>query len=110
MKLNEDLFWKRVAEAINDKGEMPEFKGSDELTIKKLTYENKRLKEKVEDLEETLEIASALGSQFMKHTFVLISLIRESGHAEIVDKFMDQLNNELKKSITDELKKSLEKD
>lgn len=110
MKLNEDLFWKRVAEAIDDKGEMPEFKGSDELTIKKLTYENKRLKEKVEDLEETLEIASALGSQFMKHTFVLISLIRESGHTEIVDKFMDQLNDELKKSINDELKKSLEKD
>ena len=78
MKLNEDLFWKRVAEAIDDKGEMPEFKNSDELTIKKLTYENKRLKEKVEDLEETLEIASALGSQFMKHTFVLIELIRES--------------------------------
>ena len=109
MKLNEDLFWKRVAEAIDDKGEMPEFKNSDELTIKKLTYENKRLKEKVEDLEETLEIASALGSQFMKHTFVLIELIRESGHAEIVDKFMDQLNNELKKSINDELKKSMEK-
>ena len=109
MKLNEDLFWARVNEAINSKGEMPEFKNSDELTIKKLTYENKRLKEKVEDLEETLEIASALGSQFMKHTFVLISLIRESGHTEIVDKFMDQLNNELKKSITDELKKSMEK-
>ena len=109
MKLNEDLFWARVKEAIDEKGEMPEFKNSDELTIKKLTYENKRLKEKVEDLEETLEIASALGSQFMKHTFVLISLIRESGHTEIVDKFMDQLNNELKKSITDELKKSMEK-
>ena len=109
MKLNEDLFWARVKEAIDEKGEMPEFKSSDELTIKKLTYENKRLKEKVEDLEETLEIASALGSQFMKHTFVLISLIRESGHTEIVDKFMDQLNNELKKSITDELKKSMEK-
>lgn len=109
MKLNEDLFWARVKEAIDEKGEMPEFKNSDELTIKKLTYENKRLKEKVEDLEESLEIASALGSQFMKHTFVLISLIRESGHTEIVDKFMDQLNNELKKSITDELKKSMEK-
>lgn len=109
MKLNEDLFWARVKEAIDEKGEMPEFKNSDELTIKKLTYENKRLKEKVEDLEETLEIASALGSQFMKHTFVLIELIRESGHPEIVDKFMDQLNNELKKSITDELKKSMEK-
>ena len=109
MKLNEDLFWARVNEAIASKGEMPEFKNSDELTIKKLTYENKRLKEKVEDLEESLEISSALGSQFMKHTFVLISLIRESGHTEIVDKFMDQLNNELKKSITDELKKSMEK-
>ena len=109
MKLNEDLFWARVKEAIDEKGEMPEFKNSDELTIKKLTYENKRLKEKVEDLEESLEISSALGSQFMKHTFVLISLIRESGHTEIVDKFMDQLNNELKKSITDELKKSMEK-
>ena len=95
MKLNEDLFWKRVAEAIDEKGDMSEFKNSDELTIKKLTYENKRLKEKVEDLEGTLEIASALGSQFMKHTFVLISLIRESGHAEIVDKFMSQLNDEL---------------
>lgn len=102
MKLNEDLFWARVKEAIDEKGEMPEFKNSDELTIKKLTYENKRLKEKIEDLEETLEIASALGSQcsqFMKHTFVLISLIRESGHTEIVDKFMDQLNNELKKGL-----------
>lgn len=109
MKLNEDLFWARVKEAIDEKGEMPEFKNSDELTIKKLTYENKRLKEKVEDLEESLEISSALGSQFMKHTFVLISLIRESGHTEIVDKFMDQLNNELKKSITNELKKSMEK-
>ena len=109
MKLNEDLFWARVKEAIDEKGEMPEFKNSDELTIKKLTYENKRLKEKVKDLEESLEISSALGSQFMKHTFVLISLIRESGHTEIVDKFMDQLNNELKKSITDELKKSMEK-
>ena len=97
MKLNEDLFWARVQEAINDKGEMPEFKNSDELTIKKLTYENKRLKEKIEDLEETLEIASALGSQFMKHTFVLISLIRESGHTEIVDKFMSQLNDEVEK-------------
>ena len=105
MKLNEDLFWKRVAEAIDEKGEMPEFKNSDELTIKKLTYENKRLKEKVEDLEETLEIASALGSQFMKHTFVLIELIRESGHAEIVDKFMNMLNDELR----DEINKSLEK-
>ena len=70
MKLNEDLFWARVKEAIDEKGEMPEFKNSDELTIKKLTYENKRLKEKIEDLEETLNIASALGSQFMKHTFV----------------------------------------
>ena len=109
MKLNEDLFWKRVAEAINDKGEMPEFKGSDELTIKKLTYENKRLKEKVEDLEESLEISSALGSQFMKNFFMLLELVRESGHAEIVDKFMDQLNDELKKSITDNLKKSTEK-
>ena len=47
MKLNEDLFWKRVAEAIDNKGEMPEFKNSDELTIKKLTYENKRLKEEI---------------------------------------------------------------
>lgn len=109
MKLNEDLFWKRVAEAIDEKGEIPEFKNSDELTIKKLTYENKRLKEKIEDLEGTLNIASALGSQFMKHTFVLISLIRESGHTEIVDKFMDQLNDELKKSINDELKKNTEK-
>ena len=110
MKLNEDLFWARVKEAIDEKGEMPEFKNSDELTIKKLTYENNRLKKKVEDLEETLEIASALGSQFMKHFFMLLELVRESGHAEIVDKFMDQLNNELKKSITDELKKSMEKD
>ena len=99
MKLNEDLFWKREAEAIEDKGEMPEFKGSDELTIKKLTYENKRLKEKVEDLEESLEISSALGSQFMKNFFMLLELVRESGHAEIVDKFMDQLNDELKKSM-----------
>ena len=99
MKLNEDLFWKRVAEAIDEKGEMPEFKNSDELTIKKLTYENKRLKEKIEDLEDKLSVYSALGSQFMKHTFVLISLIRESGHAEIVDKFMGQLNDELKKSL-----------
>ena len=81
---------------------MPEFKGSDELTIKKLTYENKRLKEKVEDLEETLEIASALGSQFMKHTFVLIELIRESGHPEIVDKFMNKLNNEVNDVIEKE--------
>ena len=110
MKLNEDLFWKRVAEAIDDKGEMPEFKNSDELTIKRLTYENKRLKEKVEDLEETLEIASALGSQFMKHFFMLFELVRESGHSEIADKFMSQLNDELKKSINDELKKSMEKD
>ena len=66
MKLNEDLFWKRVAEAIDDKGEMPEFKNSDELTIKKLTYENKRLKEKVEELEEKLEIASALHSLLIR--------------------------------------------
>lgn len=110
MKLNEDLFWARVKEAINDKGEMPEFKNSDELTIKRLTYENKRLKEKIEDLEETLEIASALGSRFMKHFFMLLELVRESGHAEIVDKFMNQLNDELKKSISDELKKSMEKD
>lgn len=102
MKLNEDLFWARVKEAIDEKGEMPEFKNSDELTIKKLTYENKRLKEKVEDLEETLEIASALGSQFMKHTFVLIELIRESGHPEIVDKFMGQLNDELNDVIKKE--------
>ena len=50
MKLNEDLFWKRVAEAIDEKGEMPEFKNSDELTIKKLTYENKRLKEQLNNL------------------------------------------------------------
>ena len=99
MKLNEDLFWARVKEAIDEKGEMPEFKNSDELTIKKLTYENKRLKEKVEDLEETLEIASALGSQFMKHTFVLISLIRESGHTEIVDMFQDELRDEINKSL-----------
>ena len=110
MKLNEDLFWKRVAEAIDEKGEMPEFKGSDELTIKKLTYENKRLKEKVEDLEETLDISRKLGSQFMGNLFRLMRLIDESGHHEIVDKFMDQLNDELKKSINDELKKSLEKD
>ena len=97
MMLNEDLFWKRVAEAIDDKGEMPKFKNSDELTIKKLTYENKRLKEKIEDLEETLEIASALGSQFMKHFFMLLKLIRESGHSEIADKFMSQLNDEVEK-------------
>ena len=75
MKLNEDLFWARVTEAINSKGEMSEFKNSDELTIKKLTYENKKLKEKVEDLEETLEIASALGSQFMKHFFIYLNLL-----------------------------------
>ena len=99
MKLNEDLFWARVTEAINSKGEMSEFKNSDELTIKKLTYENKKLKEKVEDLEETLEIASALGSQFMKHFFMLLKLVRESGHSEIADKFMSQLNDELKKSM-----------
>ena len=99
MKLNEDLFWKRVAEAIDEKGEMPEFKNSDELTIKKLTYENKRLKKKVEDLEESLEIASALGSQFMKHYFMLLELVRESDHTEIVNKFMDQLNDEWKKSM-----------
>ena len=99
MKLNEDLFWARVKEAIDEKGEMPEFKNSDELTIKKLTYENKRLKKTVEDLEESLEIASALGSQFMKHYFMLLELVRESDHTEIVNKFMDQLNDELKKSM-----------
>lgn len=99
MKLNEDLFWARVKEAIDEKGEMPEFKNSDELTIKKLTYENKRLKEKVEDLEESLEFSSALGSQFMKHYFMLLELVRESGHTEIVNKFTDQLNDELKKSM-----------
>ena len=97
MKLNEDLFWKRVAEAIDEKGEMPEFKNSDELTIKKLTYENKRLKEKIEDLEETLDISRKLGSQFMKHLFMLLKLIRESGHSEIADKFMSQLNDEVEK-------------
>ena len=99
MKLNEDLFWARVKEAIDEKGEMPEFKNSDELTIKKLTYENKRLKEKVEDLEETLDIASALGSQFMKNFFMLLELVRESGHSEIADKFMSQLNDEINKSL-----------
>ena len=99
MKLNEDLFWARVKEAIDDKGEMPEFKNSDELTIKKLTYENKRLKEKIEDIEGTLNIASALGSQFMKNFFMLLELVRESGHSEIADKFMSQLNDELKKSM-----------
>ena len=102
MKLNEDLFWKRVAEAINDKGEMPEFKNSDELTIKKLTYENKRLKEKIEDLEETLDISRKLGSQFMGNLFRLMRLIDESGHHEIVDKFQAEL--------CDEINKSLEKD
>ena len=99
MKLNEDLFWARVKEAIDEKGEMPEFKNSDELTIKKLTYENKKLKEKIEDLEGTLNIASALGSQFMKNFFMLLELVRESGHSEIADKFMSQLNDELKKSM-----------
>ena len=99
MKLNEDLFWKRVAEAIDDKGEMPEFKGSDELTIKKLTYENKRLKEKIEDLEDKLSVYSALHSLFIRKLFRLMCLIDECGHHEIVDKFMDQLNDELKKSM-----------
>ena len=99
MKLNEDLFWKRVAEAIDDKREMPEFKGSDELTIKKLTYENKRLKEKVEDLEETLEIASALHSLFIRKLFRLMCLIDECGHHEIVDMFQDELRDEINKSL-----------
>ena len=102
MKLNEDLFWKRVAEAIDEKGEMPEFKNSDELTIKKLTYENKRLKEKIENLEETLDISRKLGSQFMSNLFRLMRLIDESGHHEIVDKFQAEL--------CDEINKSLEKD
>ena len=102
MKLNEDLFWKRVAEAIDDKGEMPEFKGSDELTIKKLTYENKRLKEKVEDLEDKLSVYSALHSLFIRKLFRLMCLIAECGHHEIVDKFQDEL--------CDEINKSLEKD
>lgn len=96
MKLNEDLFWARVKEAIDEKGEMPEFKNSDELTIKKLTYENKRLKEKVEDLEETLDISRKLGSQFMGNLFRLMRLIDECGHHEIVDKFTNGLRDELK--------------
>ena len=99
MKLNEDLFWKRVAEAIDEKGEMPEFKNSDELTIKKLTYENKRLKEKVEDLEETLEIASALHSLFIRKLFRLMRLIDESGHHEIIDTFQAELCDEINKSM-----------
>ena len=99
MKLNEDLFWKRVAEAIDDKGEMPEFKGSDELTIKKLTYENKRLKEKVEDLEDKLSVYSALHSLFIRKLFRLMCLIDESGHHEIVDMFQDELRDEINKSL-----------
>ena len=99
MKLNEDLFWKRVAEAIDDKGEMPEIKNSDELTIKKLTHENKKLKEKVEDLEETLEIASALHSLFIRKLFRLMCLIDESGHHEIVDKFQAELRDEINKRL-----------
>ena len=99
MKLNEDLFWKRVAEAIDDKGEMPEFKNSDELTIKKLTYENKRLKEKVEDLEEKLSVYSALNSQFVRNLFRLMCLIDECGHHEIVDMFQDELREEINKSL-----------
>ena len=102
MKLNEDLFWARVKEAIDEKGEMPEFKGSDELTIKKLTYENKRLKEKVEDLEDKLTVYSTLNSQFVRKLFRLMCLIDESGHHEIVDKFQAEL--------CDEINKSLEKD
>ena len=102
MKLNEDLFWKRVAEAIDEKGEMPEFKNSDELTIKKLTYENKRLKEKIEDLEDKLSVYSALHSLFIRKLFRLMCLIDECGHHEIVDKFQDEL--------CDEINKSLEKD
>ena len=102
MKLNEDLFWKRVAEAIDDKGEMPEFKNSDELTIKKLTYENRRLKEKVEDLEEKLSVYSALHSLLIRKLFRLMCLIDECGHHEIVDKFQAEL--------CDEINKSLEKD
>ena len=102
MKLNEDLFWARVNEAINSKGEMPEFKGSDELTIKKLTYENKRLKEKVEDLEDKLSVYSALHSLFIRKLFRLMCLIDECGHHDIVDKFQDEL--------CDEINKSLEKD
>ena len=96
MKLNEDLFWARVKEAIDEKGEMPEFKNSDELTIKKLTYENKKLKEKVEDLEIKLDIANSIGSMFMRHNFKLMQLCKEAGHEEIVDKFTNGLRDELK--------------
>ena len=99
MKLNEDLFWKRVAEAIDDKGEMPEFKGSDELTIKKLTYENKRLKEKIEDLEDKLSVYSTLHSLFIRKLFRLMCLIDECGHHEIVDMFQDELRDEINKSL-----------
>lgn len=99
MKLNEDLFWARVKEAIDEKGEMPEFKNSDELTIKKLTYENKRLKEKVEDLEESLEISSALHSLFIRKLFRLMCLIDECGHHEIVDMFQTELRDEINKSL-----------
>ncbi len=99
MKLNEDLFWARVQEAIDDKGEMPEFKGSDELTIKKLTYENKKLKEKIEDLEEKIDIASAFGSGFMHKLIRLMRLIDECGHHEIVDKFQAELCDEINKSL-----------
>ena len=99
MKLNEDLFWKRVAEAIDEKGEMPEFKNSDELTIKKLTYENKRLKEKVEDLEDKLNFSSALRSMFVRRLFRLMCLIDECGHHEIVDKFQAELRDEINKSL-----------
>lgn len=99
MKLNEDLFWARVKEAIDEKGEMPEFKNSDELTIKKLTYENKRLKEKVEDLEDKLYVSSALRTQFMRKLFRLMCLIDECGHHEIVDKFQAELCDEINKSL-----------
>ena len=99
MKLNEDLFWARVNEAINSKGEMPEFKNSDELTIKKLTYENKKLKEKVEDLEDKITVYSALNSQFVRNVFRLMCLIDECGHHEIVDMFQDELRDEINKSL-----------
>ena len=89
----DDDSWKEMVKRTDT----PKFIYSNECVSSRLAYENAKLKDKIKDLEETLEIASLLGTEFMKETHILMKLIRESGHDEIIDKFHEMQKEELVK-------------
>ena len=97
MKLDEDLLLKMAMQSALEKGDAVDLKVRDGLRIDILTNENKKLKEKVDDLEKKLDIANTMGGMLMKHNFRLMQECRDAGHGEIVDKFLDELRKELEK-------------